>query len=210
MTEQTTSQTTGQWWRFNMPFAVVALAAVNFAIGTQGFAFAGLLSELANDLEISLGTAGLLVTASAVTFAIGAPIAAMLVAGVERKTIIVAGLVVLGAANLLCAVASSFPMLMGLRILAGLSTAFIGSFATVAVASLVSPENRGRAFALVLGGLTVAFVLGVPLGSVFGGLYGWRATFIFSTAVALLSALLILGFVPKIYPMPGQKPSTPL
>jgi MFS transporter, DHA1 family, inner membrane transport protein len=189
-----------------MPFAIFALAAVNIAIGTQGFVFAGLLTELAADLGVTLGTAGLLVTASAVTFAIGSPFAAMLVSQIERRRVLVIGLVILAAINVACAYVPSFGALMGLRVAAGVCTAFAGSLATVAAASLVPPEQRGRAFAVVVGGLTVAFVLGVPLGSVIGGAYGWRSAFLFAAGISAASALLIRLTVPLVPPVAGTRP----
>ena len=142
-----------------MPFAIFALAAINIAIGTQSFVFAGLLSELAGDLDVSIGTAGLLVPASSLTFAVTAPFAASLVSKIERKRVLVAGLILLALCNALCAVAPSFAWLFALRVLGGIVTGFVGSLATIAVPSLVPPERRGRAFAVVVGGLTVALVL---------------------------------------------------
>lgn len=189
-----------------MPFALFALAMINFAVGTQGFAFAGVLSELASDLGISIGQAGLIVGASSITFAVGAPIATGLVANIERRRVIVWGLAGLTLVNLLCAFAPSFAILTALRVAAGIATAFVGALATVAAASLVPPEKRGRAFAIVMGGLTVAFVLGVPLGSIVGGQFGWRATFAMSALVCLVSIALILATVPRIAPLEGARP----
>ena len=188
-----------------MPLAVFALAAINIAIGTQSFVFAGLLSELAQDLGISIGTAGLLVPASSITFAVAAPFATALVSGVERKRVMVAGLTILALCNALCAIAPTFGWLLALRIIGGVVTAFAGSLSTVAVTSLVPAEQRGRAFAIVVGGLTVALVLGVPLGSVVGGHFGWRTTFNYSAAVCALSVLLIWAAVPQITPEPGPR-----
>ena len=188
-----------------MPFAVFGLAAINIAIGTQSFVFAGLLSELAQDLGISIGTAGLLVPASSITFAVAAPFATALVSRIERKRVMVASLAILALCNALCAVAPTFGWLLALRILGGVVTAFAGSLATVAVTSLVPAEQRGRAFAIVVGGLTVALVLGVPLGSVVGGHFGWRTTFGYSAAVCALSVLLITVAVPQINPLPGPR-----
>jgi predicted MFS family arabinose efflux permease len=190
-----------------MPLAVFAPAAINIAIGTQSFVFAGLLSELAQDLAISIGTAGLLVPASSITFAVAAPLATALVSKIERKRVMVASLAILALCNALCAIAPTFGWLLALRILGGIVTAFAGSLATVAVTSLVQPEQRGRAFAIVVGGLTVALVLGVPLGSVVGGHFGWRTTFGYSAAVCAFSALLIIAAVPQINPLRGPRPS---
>lgn len=173
-----------------MPFALFALAMINFAVGTQGFAFAGVLAELAAELGITIGEAGIVVAVSSITFAVGAPFAARMVAAIERRRVIVAGLAALAIINAVCAFASSFAELTALRTLAVVATAFVGALATVAAASLVPPEKRGRAFAIVMGGLTVAFVLGVPLGSVVGGAFGWRATFVMSAAVCAMSVAL--------------------
>jgi predicted MFS family arabinose efflux permease len=188
-----------------MPLAVFALAAVNIAIGTQSFVFAGLLSELAGDLGITIGTAGLLVPASAITFAVAAPFATSLVSSLERKRVLVASLAILALCNALCAMAPSYGWLLALRIFGGIATAFAGSIATVAVTSLVPAEQRGRAFAIVVGGLTVALVLGVPLGTVVGGHFGWRTTFSYSAAVCALAALLIMAAVPPINPLAGPR-----
>jgi predicted MFS family arabinose efflux permease len=189
-----------------MPFALFALAMINVAIGTQGFAFAGVLADIAKDLGISIGQAGFIVGASSITFAIGAPLAAALVAQVERRRVILVSLVALTVINALCAVAETYPVLVLLRVAAGVATAFTGALATVAAAALVPAEKRGRAFAIVMGGLTVAFVAGVPLGSVVGGAFGWRATFWLSAAVCALAIVLIAVSVPRIAPVTGPRP----
>jgi DHA1 family inner membrane transport protein len=189
-----------------MPFALFALAMINVAVGTQGFAFAGVLADIARDLGITIGQAGFIVGASSITFAIGAPLAASLVAQVERRRVILVSLVALTVINVLCGVAATYPALVLLRVAAGVATAFTGALATVAAAALVPPEKRGRAFAIVMGGLTVAFVAGVPLGSVVGGAFGWRATFWLSAAVCTLAIALITVSVPQIAPVAGPRP----
>jgi predicted MFS family arabinose efflux permease len=189
-----------------MPFALFALAMINVAVGTQGFAFAGVLADIARDLGISIGQAGFFVGASSITFAIGAPLAAALVTHIERRRVILASLVALTAINALCAVAETYPALVLLRVATGVATAFTGALATVAAAALVPPEKRGRAFAVVMGGLTVAFVAGVPLGSLVGGAFGWRATFWLSAAVCALAIALIAVSVPQIAPVAGPRP----
>ena len=190
-----------------MPFALFALAMINVAVGTQGFAFAGVLADIAKDLGISIGQAGFIAGASSITFAIGAPFAASLVAQVERRRVILASLFALTVINALCAVAETYPALVMLRVASGIAMAFIGALATVAAAALVPPEKRGRAFAIVMGGLTVAFVVSVPIGSVLGGAFGWRATFWLSAAVCALAIVLITVSVPRIMPVQGPRPT---
>lgn len=189
-----------------MPFALFALAMINVAVGTQGFAFAGVLADIAKDLGVSNGQAGFIVGASSIAFAVGAPLAASLVAQFERRRVILTGLIALAAINGLCAIVETYPVLLLLRVASGIAAAFIGALATVAAASLVQPEKRGRAFAIVMGGLTVAFVAGVPIGSVVGGAYGWRATFWLSAAVCAAAMALISASVPRILPVPGPRP----
>jgi predicted MFS family arabinose efflux permease len=109
-----------------LPRAIFALAAINLAIGTQSFVFAGLLSALAQDLGISIGTSGLLVPASSITFAMAAPFATTLVSKIERKRVMVASLAILALCNALCAVAPTFGWLLALRILGSVVTAFAG------------------------------------------------------------------------------------
>jgi MFS transporter, DHA1 family, inner membrane transport protein len=185
-----------------MRFAVFALAAINVAVGTQGFVFAGLLPDMARDLGVTVGQLGMLLAANSLMFAIGAPIAAVLTARMERRRVIVLALLALTAINMACAVAPAFQHLVLLRVLAGVSTAFVGALATVTAAALVPPDMRGRAFAIVIGGLTLAFVLGVPVGSAIGGAYGWRTTFVFAAAICVLALVLILASVPKVHPTP--------
>lgn len=190
-----------------MPFAIFALAAINFAVGTQGFVFAGLLPEMAADLGVSIGAAGSLIAASSIVFALGAPIAASWTARHERRKVIVAGLAALAIVNAASALATSFETLFALRLASGMATAFVGALAIVSAAALVPPQQRGRAFAVVMGGLTLAFVLGVPLGSAIGGSYGWRATFAFAAVVASAATVLILAAVPRIKPTRGPRPA---
>ncbi|WP_284178060.1 MFS transporter [Rhabdaerophilum sp. SD176] len=183
-----------------MPVVIFVLATVNIAIGTQSFVFTGLLAELAADLGVSIGAAGQLVPASAITFAVASPFAMSMLARYERKRVILIGLAVLSICNFLCAFAPTFPALLGLRILGGLATACIGSLATASVTAFAPPERRGRAFALVVGGMTVALAVGVPLGSVIGGIFGWHATFVYSGLVCAACTVLIAMGMPRLKP----------
>ena len=190
-----------------MPPAIYALLVVNFAVGTQGFVFGGLLSEMAADLGIAVGTAGLAITASAVTFAIGSPVFAVLLGRRERRAVLIAGLAILLLGNLACMAAPGFGALIALRLVTGTGAALVGAVGGATAAQLVPPEKRGRALALVLGGLTLAFMLGLPLGSAVGGAYGWRACFALSAAIAALALLALVAAMPRVPPVPGPRPS---
>jgi DHA1 family inner membrane transport protein len=145
--------------RAALPFGVWSLAATNFAIGTQNFAFTGTLSGMAADLGVTQAAAGSLVAVSSVTFALVAPLAAGMVMRLERRGLLVATMGALAALNLACMFATDFATLLGLRFVAGIAMGLTGSVASVAAAALVPAEDRGRAFAAVLGGLTAAFIL---------------------------------------------------
>ena len=190
-----------------MPPAIYALLLVNFAVGTQGFVFGGLLAELARDLGVGTGTAGLAITASAATFAVSAPVFAVLLARAERRAILLAGLALLLLGNAACALAPSFAVLVSLRVVTGLGAGLVGAVSGATAAQLVAPEKRGRAMALVLGGLTLAFTLGLPLGSAAGGVFGWRACFVLSAALAAVATAVLCVVMPKVAAVPGPRPS---
>ena len=177
---------------------VLILAMASFAVGTETYVFVGLLATLAADLGVTIGEAGQLATAFAITYALAAPFMAGLTAANNRKRILVAALLVLAVLNALAAVMPNFGALLAVRILCGLTATLVNPVAAAAAAALVPPERRGRALAIVLAGLTLSFTLGIPLGSVVGDAFGWRATFLFSGALALLAAIAVGAVLPDV------------
>jgi len=183
------------------------LVLATFASGTQTYVFAGLLSEVAGDLGVPLGTAGLISAVFAVTFAVAAPFAAMLASTRERRRVLTAALVATALINGLAAFVPNFEALVGLRLVAALAAAFINPIASATAVMLVTPERRGRALALVMAGLTVAFTVGIPIGSVIGGWFGWRATFLFAAGLALLASVVVRSGLPRVpAPPPVAQP----
>ncbi|WP_137125478.1 MFS transporter [Roseomonas sp. HF4] len=174
------------------------LAAASFATATQSFVFAGLLAEMAADLAVPLASAGQLATAFALAFGLSAPVVAALLAGRERRAVMVGALLVLAALNLAIVAVASFPALLALRIAAGVAAAGVLPAATATAVALAPPEQRGRAVALVVGGTTLAFLLGIPFGSVVGDVFGWRGCFAFAAGIALLAAAAIRAMVPRV------------
>jgi predicted MFS family arabinose efflux permease len=168
------------------------LAVAAFAIGTEAFVIAGLLPAIAADLQISLAATGLLVTAYALTYAIGSPILAVTFNNLDRRTVLTLALCCFIAGNLLAVVAGSFAMLLASRMLMAVGAGLCMPTALAVAVAIASPERRGRAIALVTSGLTVATVLGVPFGTWIGNHYGWRATFIM---VAGLGAVALAGLL---------------
>lgn len=172
------------------------LTFAQFAAATGAYAFTGLLAPLAADLGVSLATAGQLAAAYALTYALAGPPAAALTARMDRRTLLVAGLVAVGLLNLATAAAPDFTTALALRVATGLAVTLV--LPGVAAAMLAPPEKRAQALALVLAGLTLAFSFGIPLGTAIGGVLGWRACFVFSGAIALTAALAVRLGLPAL------------
>ncbi|WP_197321517.1 MFS transporter [Saccharomonospora sp. NB11] len=171
------------------PVWLLALFVGMLALGTDEFVISGILPEVADDLGVSLGSAGQLVTAFAFAFALGAPVLAFLTDRLDRKKLLTAGLLVFALANVAVAISDSFVLTLVLRIVAGLAAAVV-SPTCMAIAGMAAPEGRnGRYLAVVTAGLTVALFTGVPFGSFLGHAISWRATF---GLIALVSAVVLV------------------
>ena len=167
-----------------MQLPLLALAMASFGIGTTEFVIMGLLPEVAADLGVTIPAAGMLVTGYALGVVVGAPIVAVITNSLPRKATLIglASMFVLG--NLLCAIAPDYWFLMAARVVTAFCHgAFFGIGAVVA-ANLVPPNQRASAIALMFAGLTLANVLGVPLGTALGQAFGWRSTFWVVAALA--------------------------
>lgn len=173
-----------------MPLALLALALSAFAIGTTEFVIVGLLPTMAQDLSISIPSAGLLVSLYALGVAIGAPVLTAFTSKWNRKSVLlsVMGLFVIG--NLVAWQAPSFEALIIARILTGLAHGVFFSIGSTIATSLVPKEKGASAIAIMFTGLTVALVTGVPLGTYIGQVFGWEATFL---TVSILGLLAMIG-----------------
>jgi DHA1 family inner membrane transport protein len=172
--------------------ALYALMAASFSIGTGEFVIVGLVPGLSSNLHVSVPTAGLLISVYALSVAFGSPFVAALLSPVSRRRALLALMLVFVFGDLACALAPDFRFLLAARIATALAHgAFFGIASTVA-AELAPPGKAARAVALLFTGLTVANVLGVPLGTWIGQAAGWRATFAF---VAILAALSLAGMM---------------
>ncbi|MBI8613877.1 MFS transporter [Pseudomonas aeruginosa] len=165
---------------------VWALAVTAFAIGVAEFIVVGVLPAIANDLGVPLARAGGLVGVYALALALGTPIVVLALARLPRKPLLLALVAVFLAGNLLSALSASYELLLAGRILTAVAH---GSFFAIGatVAARLAPEGQAsRAIAVMFAGLTLAMVIGVPLGSLIGNALGWRLPFF---AVAVLAAL---------------------
>lgn len=182
-----------------MPLALYALGLTIFGLGTTEFMIAGLLPELATAFSVSVPDAGLLISLFAVGVVIGAPTMTVLTSRVPRKLTLITLLVVFLAGEILAALAPTFDVLMTARVVTAVAHgAFFGIGAVVA-ADLVPPEKKARAIAIMFGGLTIATVAGVPMGTFIGQQLGWRATF---WAVAIIGAVGLVGVVTLVPALP--------
>jgi DHA1 family inner membrane transport protein len=177
-----------------LPAPLIALALSAFAIGTTEFVIMGLLPQVASNLAVSIPTAGWLVSGYALGVFIGAPIMAVATQKLPHRSALLwlMGIFILG--NLLCALSPNYAFLMAARIVTSLCHGAFFGIGAVEAASLVPVERRARAVALMFTGLTLANVLGVPLGTALGQAAGWRATFWAVTAIgiAALTGLFLL------------------
>ncbi|MFE6764287.1 MFS transporter [Streptomyces sp. NPDC057689] len=180
-----------------MPLALLALAIGAFGIGTTEFVVMGLLPEVAAEFQVSIPAAGFLATGYALGVVLGAPLMTVLGTKVSRKRMlmILMGLFIIG--NVVTAAAPVFEVMVVGRVIASLAHgAFFGIGAVVA-ADLVAPERKAGAIALMFTGLTVANVVGVPMGTYIGQNAGWRATFYVVAALGVLGLLGVARLVPE-------------
>lgn len=173
-----------------MPVALLALALSAFAIGTTEFVIMGLLPEVAGNLAVSVPAAGWLISGYALGVAFGAPVMALITARLPRKRTLLLLMLIFILGNLMCALAAGYHWLMLARVVTALCHGAFFGIGSVVAARLVAPHRQASAVALMFTGLTLANVLGVPLGTWFGQLYGWRATF---WAVSVIGVLAFIG-----------------
>jgi predicted MFS family arabinose efflux permease len=180
-----------------MPIALFALTLSAFAIGTTEFVIVGLVPTIAQDLGVTLPSAGLLVSLYALGVAVGAPVLTALTGRWNRKWVLLSLMSLFIIGNVLAWMAPNYASLMTARILTGLAHGVFFSIGSTIATSLVSKDKEASAIAIMFTGLTVALVTGVPLGTFIGQTFGWRATFL---TVAALGAIALVGsalLVPK-------------
>jgi DHA1 family purine base/nucleoside efflux pump-like MFS transporter len=179
------------------------LAAGAFAVGTSAYVVSGVLPAVSAELGVSVTAAGQLTTAFALAYAVSAPLLATITARWERRRLLLAALLVAALGNALSAVATTYPLLLGGRIVAALGAAAFTPAATLFATALRPPAERGRAVAIVFGGMTVALALGVPIGSLLAGGIGYRGVFALVAAVSLATALAVRWQLPLMAGSPA-------
>ncbi|KPH95978.1 MFS sugar transporter [Pseudoalteromonas porphyrae] len=187
-----------------MPLALWALTLSAFAIGTTEFVIVGLIPIIADDLGVSLPSAGLLVSLYAVGVAIGAPVLTAVTGRWKRKTVLTSLMALFVIGNIVAWQAPSYETLIAARVLTGLAHGVFFSIGSMMATSLVSKEKQASAIAIMFTGLTVALVTGVPLGTWVGQVFGWRSTFLMVSLLGLIaligSAILVPNTLDQVIP----------
>ncbi|MEV5537340.1 MFS transporter [Saccharopolyspora shandongensis] len=178
-------------------WALVALMACVFAVGSAEYAVIGVLPDIAADLQVSVGTTGLLVTGYALTVALAGPVVTAATTRLPRKALLIGLIAVFTAGNVLAAVAGAFGLVMIARVLAALVHSTFFAVGLVQAVSVVGEERRGWAIAVVSAGLNLATVLGAPLGTFIGHELGWRTTFWAIAALSLVATVVVAVAVPS-------------
>lgn len=181
-----------------MPLALLALAIGAFGVGTTEFVIMGLLPQVAEDFGVSVPTAGLLVTGYALGVVLGAPLMTALGVRVPRKRMLMLLMGLFVAGNLLSALAPVYGVMLAGRVVASLAHGAFFGIGSVVAAELVAPERRAGAIALMFTGLTVANVVGVPLGTYVGQAAGWRVTFGAVAALGVIGLAGVARLVPEL------------
>jgi len=163
-----------------------------FATGTESFMIAALLPGLAADLSVSITAAGQLMTVFALTYALSSPVLAAATGGMNRRRVLLLSMVAFTLANFVAAAAVNYWQLMAARILLACAAGLYVPSASALAGVVVSPQRRGTALAIVIGGSSIAVALGVPLGAVIGHAMGWRMTFV---CVGILGSLAVAGLL---------------
>jgi DHA1 family inner membrane transport protein len=187
--------------------ALLALFAAAFAIGTSEFVIAGILPAVSTDLAISIPTAGLLVSLYALGVAVGGPLLATFVGRFPRKLLLLIYVSIFTVGYVLCALAPNYNSLLVARVVIALIHGAYFGTAMVVSTTVVEERRRGFAVALILSGLTVANIVGVPLGTAIGTAFGWRMTFWAVAALGVVSFALIALLVPRDNAHEGQSGS---
>ncbi|MFE4059050.1 Cmx/CmrA family chloramphenicol efflux MFS transporter [Streptomyces sp. NPDC059096] len=188
-----------------MPLAVYILGLSVFALGTSEFMLSGLLPPLAADMDVSIPTAGLLISAFAIGMVVGAPLLAVATLRLPRRTTLIALISVFGLGQVAGALAPSYEVLFVSRVVSAFACAGFWAVGAAVAIAMVAPTARARAMAVMIGGLSIANVLGVPAGAFLGEHLGWRSAF---WAVGAASAVALIGvatLIPRI-PLPAEKP----
>jgi DHA1 family inner membrane transport protein len=180
------------------PLALFCLTIGAFAIGMTEFIIMGLLPNVASDLQVTIPQAGQLITSYALGVAIGAPILTILTLRIQQKKLLILLMCIFIAGNALSVIAPTYYLLIAARMMTAFAHGTFLGVGTIIAARLVRPDKRAGAVSMVLAGLTIANIVGVPFGTFIGQQLGWRASFGAITLLGIVSLVGIIRFIPII------------
>lgn len=188
-----------------MPLAVYILGLSVFALGTSEFMLSGLLPAVADDMDVTIPQAGLLISAFAIGMVVGAPLLAVATLRLPRRTTLITLISLFGLGQIAGALAPTYAVLFASRVVSALACAGFWAVGAAVAIAMVPVNQRARAMAVMIGGLSIANVLGVPAGAFLGDGLGWRAAF---WAVGAASAIALVGIVTLVppIPVPAERP----
>ncbi|WP_455360694.1 Cmx/CmrA family chloramphenicol efflux MFS transporter [Streptomyces sp. SYSU K21746] len=188
-----------------MPLAVYILGLSVFALGTSEFMLSGLLPPIADDMDVTIPQAGLLISAFAIGMVVGAPLLAVATLRLPRKTTLITLISLFGLGQVAGALAPSYELLFASRVVSALACAGFWAVGAAVAIAMVPFNSRARAMAVMIGGLSIANVLGVPAGAFLGEHLGWRSAFWAVGAASAVALAGVVALIPRI-PLPDQKP----
>ncbi|MFB6822106.1 Cmx/CmrA family chloramphenicol efflux MFS transporter [Streptomyces virginiae] len=189
-----------------MPVAVYVLGLSVFALGTSEFMLSGLLPPIAEDMGVTIPQAGLLISAFAIGMVVGAPLLAVATLRLPRRTTLVSLISLFGLGQVAGALAPSYELLFASRVISAFACAGFWAVGAAVAIAMVDKDQRARAMAVMIGGLSIANVLGVPAGAFLGEHLGWRSAFWSVAAASAIALVGILALIPRI-PLPAERPS---
>ena len=181
----------------------LVLALATFAVSTGTFIVTGILPGVANDLSVSVATAGHLVTLFAVVFALSSPVLVALTGRVPRRRLLVITLALFALTNVAAAAAPTFSLLLAARVASAFCAAVCMPVAIGTAAQLAPAGHKGRALSVAVGGISAAWVVGVPLGAVIVDRFGWQASIIVAAALATLASIAVGALLPRVKSTPA-------
>jgi DHA1 family inner membrane transport protein len=184
------------------------LALGNFVVGMGVFVVIGMVSPIAEALAVSKADAGLVITSYAIAYALLSPVGAALTGSLPRRTVLAGSLGLFCVGTLLSAVSTTLTMLALSRFIVALGAALYTPLSAGVAVAIAAPEARGRALAKVFAGMTMAQVVGVPLGAWMAYRFGWHAPFFLVAALAALCAVVLVRFIPATIHVPAGSVST--
>ncbi|HLR51373.1 MAG TPA: MFS transporter [Candidatus Avamphibacillus sp.] len=183
---------------------VYFLMIVSFVVGMVELIIGGILDLIAEDLNVSEGKVGLLITVFSFIFAIFSPVLLVLTAGIERKKLTLISLSVFLLGNLVTVFSPTYSVLFIGRIISALSGALLIILCLVMAPTIVEPKYRGRAIGIVSMGVSGSLVLGIPIGLILGNAFGWRAPFVMITGLTILSMIGVYFWMSRVEPKPPR------